>query len=113
MSEIKIDQLGHKSELKRGLKSRHITMISLGGTILATLVTILLASFTKSSVYGISATAAVFHGFGQVIVVSILYNTVQMMWYVFILSISGVITGLLMAFVTTMLIKKLPKQLIK
>lgn len=33
MSEIKIDQLGHKSELKRGLKSRHITMISLGGTI--------------------------------------------------------------------------------
>ena len=33
MSEIKIDQLGHKSELKRGLQSRHITMISLGGTI--------------------------------------------------------------------------------
>ena len=33
MSEIKVDQLGHKSELKRGLKSRHITMISLGGTI--------------------------------------------------------------------------------
>lgn len=33
MSEIKIDQLGHKPELKRGLKSRHITMISLGGTI--------------------------------------------------------------------------------
>ena len=33
MSDIKVDQLGHKSELKRGLKSRHITMISLGGTI--------------------------------------------------------------------------------
>lgn len=33
MSEIKIDQLGNKPELKRGLKSRHITMISLGGTI--------------------------------------------------------------------------------
>ncbi|WP_332647634.1 amino acid permease [Lysinibacillus sp. 54212] len=33
MSEVKIDRLGHKSELKRGLKSRHITMISLGGTI--------------------------------------------------------------------------------
>lgn len=33
MSEIKIDQLGNKNELKRGLKSRHITMISLGGTI--------------------------------------------------------------------------------
>lgn len=33
MSDIKVDQLGHKSELKRGLQSRHITMISLGGTI--------------------------------------------------------------------------------
>ena len=33
MSEIKIDQLGNKNELKRGLKSRHVTMISLGGTI--------------------------------------------------------------------------------
>lgn len=33
MSEVKIDSLGHKSELKRSLKSRHITMISLGGTI--------------------------------------------------------------------------------
>lgn len=33
MSEIKIDQRGSKPELKRGLKSRHITMISLGGTI--------------------------------------------------------------------------------
>lgn len=33
MSEVKIDQLGNKQTLKRGLKSRHITMISLGGTI--------------------------------------------------------------------------------
>ena len=88
-------------------------MISLGGTICATIITLLLVSFTKSSVYGMSATAAVFHGVGQVIVVSMLYNTVQMMWYVFILSISGVMTGILMAGVTAMLIKKLPHQLIK
>lgn len=33
MDEVKIDRHGHKSELKRSLKSRHITMISLGGTI--------------------------------------------------------------------------------
>ena len=33
MSEIKIEQTGKKPELKKGLKSRHITMISLGGTI--------------------------------------------------------------------------------
>ena len=33
MSEMKTNQLGNKPELKRGLQSRHITMISLGGTI--------------------------------------------------------------------------------
>lgn len=33
MSEIKIDQLGNKPELQKKLQSRHITMISLGGTI--------------------------------------------------------------------------------
>lgn len=33
MSDIKIDHLGNKKTLKRELKSRHIAMISLGGTI--------------------------------------------------------------------------------
>lgn len=34
MSEIKVNQLGHNEpKLKKELKSRHITMISLGGTI--------------------------------------------------------------------------------
>ncbi|AMO84020.1 Lysine-specific permease [Solibacillus isronensis B3W22] len=33
MSEIKIDQLGNNNGLKKSLKSRHVTMISLGGTI--------------------------------------------------------------------------------
>ncbi|MEO4053787.1 amino acid permease [Solibacillus sp. CAU 1738] len=33
MSKNKVNQLGQKVELKRSLKSRHITMISLGGTI--------------------------------------------------------------------------------
>ena len=33
MSEIKIDQLDNKNGLKKSLKSRHVTMISLGGTI--------------------------------------------------------------------------------
>lgn len=33
MGEIKIDQLGNNNGLKKSLKSRHVTMISLGGTI--------------------------------------------------------------------------------
>lgn len=85
--------------------------ISLGGTILATLISILLVSFTKTSIYGISASGAVFHGLGQLIIVALLYGTVQMMNYMFILIISGIITGLLMAFASVLIINKLPKRL--
>ena len=87
-------------------------MIALGGTIVATIFSILVCSVTKASIYGISATGAVFHGLGQVLVVSILYGTIQMMWYMLILAISGAITGILMAIVTSLLISKLPKRLI-
>ena len=87
-------------------------MIALGGTIVATAFSILVCSVTKASIYGISATGAVFHGLGQVLVVSILYGTIQMMWYMLVLVISGAITGVLMAIVTSLLIKKLPERLV-
>lgn len=88
-------------------------LISLGGTILATLITILLSSFTKASIYGVSASGAVLHGLGQVLVVSLLYGTIQMVWYMFVIVISSVITGILMALVTSLIINKLPENLIK
>ena len=87
-------------------------MIALGGTIVATIFSILVCSITKASIYGISATGAVFHGLGQVLVVSILYGTIQMMWYMLVLVVSGAITGVLMAIVTSLLIKKLPERLV-
>ena len=88
-------------------------LIALGGTIIATIVTLLVASFTKSSIFGISASGAVFHGLGQVLVVSLIYGTIQMVWYMLVLLISGIITGVLMAMVTALLIKRLPKNFIK
>ena len=87
-------------------------MIALGGTIVATIFSILVCSVTKASIYGISATGAVFHGLGQVLVVSLLYGTIQMMWYMLVLVVSGAITGVLMAIVTSLLIKKLPERLV-
>ena len=86
--------------------------IALGGTICASIITIILISTTKASIYGLSASGAVFHGLGQIIVVSFLYGTIQMLWYMLILAVSGVITGILMAFVSSLLISKLPKKLI-
>ena len=87
-------------------------LISLGGTILATLITILVSSFTKTSIYGISASGAVCHGLGQVLVVSLLYGTIQMVYYMFVIVISSLITGVLMALVSSLIIRKLPEKLI-
>ncbi len=87
-------------------------LIALGGTILASFATILIVTLTNASIYGISMFGAVFHGIGQIIVVCILYQTVQMLWYVLILAVSGTITGILMAFITSLIISKLPKKLI-
>ena len=70
-------------------------LISLGGNILASLITILVVSNKNISVYGISVSGSIFHGLGQVIVVAILYKTFQMVDYVIVLTISGVITGFL------------------
>lgn len=87
--------------------------ISLGGMILASVTTVLLAKFSKTSIYGISVAAAIMHGLGQVIVVSILYQTVYIISYVLILSITGAISGVLMAYLSVLVINRIPTQLIK
>ena len=87
--------------------------ISLGGMILASLTTLLLAKFTKVSIYGISIAAAIMHGLGQVFVVAVLYQTAYIISYVLILTITGSITGALVAYVSTLIIKRIPNKLIK
>lgn len=87
-------------------------LISLGGNILASLITILLLFDKKVSIYGIGVNGAIFHGIGQVLVVSIIYQTIQMFNYVLILSLTGIVSGLLMAYLTQLLIKKIPKSLL-
>lgn len=87
-------------------------MISLGGNILASLATILLLYNKKISIFGIGVNGAIFHGLGQVIVVSIIYSTIQMFNYLIMLTISGIISGLLMAYISKLVIEKLPKNFI-
>ena len=73
----------------------------------------MLLTFNKKiSIYGISVNGAIFHGIGQILVVSIIYQTVQMFNYVIILSISGIISGLLMAVIVSLLLRKIPKSLL-
>lgn len=84
--------------------------ISLGGILVSTLVTILVSRFSKASVYGISVCGAIGHGFGQVIAVSIIYETFYMTLYLLVLTISGLITGIIVALLASLLIVRFPKN---
>ena len=87
-------------------------LISLGGNILASLITMLLTFNKKISIYGISVNGAIFHGIGQILVVSIIYQTIQMFNYAIVLTISGIVSGVLMALVVKLIISKLPKSML-
>lgn len=86
--------------------------ISLGGNILASIITLLLTLNKKISIYGLSICGAIFHGIGQVIIVSIIYQTIAMINYSIILTITGIISGYLMALLSKTLLSKLPKFII-
>ena len=85
-------------------------LISLGGNILASIVIICLTYYKKLSIFGLSINGAIFHGVGQVLVVSFIYQTFSMINYMTILLISGIISGFLMALISKLVIDKMPKS---
>ena len=83
-------------------------MISLAGALVASMVTYLLYRVGKFSIFALSVAGAVFHGIGQTIMVSFLYETIYMMNYAAILTVSGAITGVLIAIVCVQFIRRVP-----
>ena len=81
-------------------------ILSLSGWFLSTLIVVILYYLKKFSIYGLSCISAVFHGVGQMIAVSIIYNTFGLVMYYPILMISGIITGLLTALLTSLVLLK-------
>ena len=81
-------------------------ILSLSGWFLSTLIVVILYYLKKFSIYGLSCVSAVFHGVGQMIAVSSIYNTFGLVMYYPILMISGIITGLLTALLTSLVLLK-------
>ena len=86
--------------------------ISVSGTFLATLLTLLVYRFTKSSIYGLSIVGALFHSLGQVLMVMVLYDNIYMINYLPILEVVSIISGCLTAFISANVLMKLPKGLL-
>lgn len=62
---------------------------------------------TKLSIVGVSMLGGIFHNIGQLIVAVILTETVRIAYYLPVLLISGMVTGLLMGYVSKLVIDKI------
>ena len=87
--------------------------LSLSGWALATIATLTFYSFKKFSIYFLSIMSALFHTIGQIIIVMIIYATYGLIFYFPILLISSIITGCLVALVSSIVLQKLDKSVFK
>lgn len=72
-------------------------LYSMGGAVLSLIAMLLVRKLSRDSVsiVGVSVVGAVFHNVGQILVASLLLQTPGLMFYVFVLMISAVVTGTL------------------
>ena len=80
---------------------------SLAGGILSTLIMILLKRCNKFSPVGVSAAGGITHNIGQIIVAMLMLNTGFIIWYLPILWITGVVSGVLIGIIGGIVYKRL------
>lgn len=79
---------------------------SLAGGILSLAVMALLKSRQSFSVIGVSVGGAVFHNIGQLLIAMVIVESYRVGYYVPVLLIAGVITGMLIGIVATEVMKR-------
>ena len=88
--------------------------LSMSGFLLSSIAVMLLSNIKGLSLYSLSVTSAIYHGIGQILCAIVLYwtgdgSSIYLLTYIPILSISGVITGLGIAFISKITIERLEK----
>lgn len=84
-------------------------ILSLSGWLLSTIFVLLIYLIKKVSIFGLSMSSAVMHGVGQIIMVIFIYSLPEMINYLPILIVSGIISGNVLALLCSELLKKLDK----
>ncbi len=82
-------------------------LIGLSGFFVSALMVIIAKYFQLFSIFGLSMIAAVFHGFGQILMVTYLYESIYMLNYLPILMVTGLIAGLFIAWITKEVLERL------
>lgn len=73
--------------------------LSLSGVILCSLASICAKRWAKFSILGISVLSGVFHGIGQILAVMVIYNTSAMIYYLPVLTLAAIPTGLFTGYI--------------
>ncbi len=86
-------------------------LIAIAGFLVASLMVILVKSWKQLSIFGLSMIAAVFHGVGQIGMVSWLYQSIYMVNYLPILMVSSLMAGLVIAKLSQQVLYRVEKVL--
>ncbi len=73
--------------------------LSLSGVALCSIVSIIVWKIGKFSILGISVLSGVFHGVGQILAVMVIYNTSAMIYYLPVLTLAAIPTGLFTGYI--------------
>lgn len=85
-------------------------MMSSFGMILSSTITLVLYYLIKTSIYGTSVVSSLFHVIGQLLAYAIYFDSFQIFYYIIYLGTFSLIAGFIIAFLCSLLIKRLPKM---
>jgi len=83
-------------------------LYSLAGAILSLVVMILLRRFNILSTVGVSVAGGVSHNVGQIIMAMVLLDTTELGYYLAVLTVTGVVAGVVIGICGSILIKRIP-----
>lgn len=83
------------------------TIYSMCGAVVSLLVMILLKRTKKFSMYGVSAAGGVSHNLAQIAVAALITQTYRIWYYVPVLLLSGIVTGLVIGLLGGLITKRL------
>ena len=89
--------------LRTGLFSITFTF-SLAGALLSVVAMFLAKNYTKLSIVGVSIIGAIFHSIGQIIIAIIFLSNINILYYLPVLLISSLVTGILVGMCSDKLI---------
>ena len=82
-------------------------VFSFAGGMLSTLVMILLKKTDKFSTVGVSVAGGITHNIGQILAAMLLLNTKAIIWYLPVLWLSGILSGLLIGLIGAIIVKRI------